>query len=87
MVTISDLIKNNLPNDNLTYGDILNDNLNVNSNVDEILDPINKEIYYKIKNTDKQRMLLNENKNRIDQNKISPRNVYVGGVGEITQIC
>ena len=87
MITISDLIKNNLPNDNLTYGDILNNNLNSDSHIDEILDPINKETYYKIKNVDKQRMLLNENKNMIDQNRISPRNVYVGGIGEITQIC
>ena len=86
MITISDLIKNNLPNDNLTYGDILNNSLESDANVDGILDPVNKEIYYKIKNADKQRILLNENKNMIDQNVFQPKNVYVGGIGEITQI-
>lgn len=71
-------------NSTYTYGDLMSSNSK--SMFENSLSEVEKQEYERLRNTDKQRLMINEQMNK----EIKPhqqRKVNIGGIGEITQVC
>ena len=71
-------------NSTYTYGDLMSGNSK--SMFENSLSGVEKQEYERLRNTDRQRLMVNEQINK----EIKPnqqRTVNIGGIGEITQVC